>query len=75
MKLSIIIPIYNEAKTISEIVKRVCEVPLEWSKELIVVDDASADGTKGVLASIKQGYPDRVKVPLFVQAFPMQPGT
>jgi len=58
MKLSIIIPIYNEAKTISEIVKRVCEVPLEWSKELIIVDDASTDGSKGVLASIKQGYPE-----------------
>jgi len=58
MKLSIVIPIYNEAGTISEIVRRVREVRLEWSKELIVVDDASTDGTKDELAAIQQSYPE-----------------
>ena len=58
MKLSIIIPIFNEAATISEILKRVDEVPLEWSKELIVVDDASTDGTQEILASLTQSYPE-----------------
>jgi len=58
MKLSIIIPIYNEAATISEIVKRVHKVPLEWSKEVIVVNDASTDGTKEVLKAIKVSYPE-----------------
>lgn len=43
MKLSVIIPVYNEQKTICEILKRVREVPIE--KEIIVVDDCSRDGT------------------------------
>lgn len=46
MKLSIIIPAYNEEKTISEILKRVDEVDLgEIKKEVIVVDDGSSDKT------------------------------
>jgi len=43
MKLSIIIPVYNEKETIEEILKRVGSVPQD--KEIIVVDDASTDGT------------------------------
>lgn len=58
MKLSIVIPIFNEAATISEIVRRVHEVPLEWSKELIVVNDASTDETKERLATLKESYPE-----------------
>ena len=50
MKLSIIIPAYNEAKTIAELVKRVEEVPLE--KEIIIVDDASSDGTKEIIEDL-----------------------
>ena len=57
MKLSIVIPIFNEAGTISEIVKRVHAVPLDWSRELIVVDDASTDGTKEELNLLKRSYP------------------
>ncbi len=46
MKLSIIIPAYNEEKTISEILKRVHDVDLgEVRKEVIVVDDGSKDKT------------------------------
>lgn len=41
--LSIIIPVYNEEKTIAEIIDRVLKVPL--SKEIIVVDDGSTDDT------------------------------
>jgi len=47
MKLSIIMPVYNERETISEILQRVREVDLP--KEIIVVDDGSTDGTREIL--------------------------
>ncbi len=47
MKLSVIMPVYNEESTIQEIVKRVLEVPLE--KELVIVDDCSRDKTPELL--------------------------
>ena len=43
MKLSVVIPVYNEENTIREIVRQVQAVPYE--KEIIVVDDCSTDGT------------------------------
>ena len=49
MKLSIIIPAYNEIATIADIIHRVLEVPVEVSKELIIVDDRSTDGTREYL--------------------------
>lgn len=48
MKISIIIPVYNEATTIREILARVRSSPLE--KEIVVVDDGSTDGTRQLLA-------------------------
>ena len=47
MKLSVIIPIYNEVESIREIVKRVQETKLAW--EIILVDDGSIDGTRDLL--------------------------
>jgi glycosyltransferase involved in cell wall biosynthesis len=47
MKLSVIIPAYNEINTIGEILSRVLEV--EFPKEVIVVDDCSTDGTREFL--------------------------
>lgn len=44
MKLSIIIPVFNEEKTILETINRVFKLPVD--KEIIVVDDGSTDGTK-----------------------------
>lgn len=49
-KLSIIIPCYDEEKTIEEILRRVQTAPVRgWGKEIIVVDDASRDGTRDIL--------------------------
>ena len=51
MKLSVIIPAYNEKSTIAEVISRVEAVRLE--KEIIVVDDGSTDGTVDVLRTIR----------------------
>ena len=48
MKLSIIIPCYNEKATIREVVDAVLAAPYD-DKEIIIVDDCSKDGTKEVL--------------------------
>jgi glycosyltransferase involved in cell wall biosynthesis len=56
MKLSVIIPVYNERETIEEILERVMRVPCE--KQVIVVDDASTDGTRDILAPLQEQYPD-----------------
>jgi glycosyltransferase involved in cell wall biosynthesis len=48
MKLSIVIPVYNEVKTISEIIEAVKKAPVA-DKEIILVDDCSRDGTRELL--------------------------
>ena len=47
MKLSVLIPVYNEARTIGEVLRLVSSVPIE--KEIVVVDDGSTDGTRELL--------------------------
>jgi len=47
MKLTIILPVFNEQNTIAEIIRRVLKLSLE--KEIIVVDDGSTDGTEEIL--------------------------
>jgi glycosyltransferase involved in cell wall biosynthesis len=47
MKLSIVIPVFNEVSTIEEVIHRVQSVPFE--KEIIIVDDYSTDGTVNLL--------------------------
>jgi len=49
LRLSIIIPVLNEEKTIREILHRVREVPLPVEKEILVVDDGSTDATPEIL--------------------------
>jgi glycosyltransferase involved in cell wall biosynthesis len=54
MKLSIVIPVYNEKNTIEELIRRVREVDVGLNKEIIIVDDGSSDGTPDILKSLKQ---------------------
>ena len=58
MRLSILVPVYNEERTIAALLDRVLEVDLGVEKEIVVVDDASRDRT----AAILQNYADRVRV-------------
>jgi glycosyltransferase involved in cell wall biosynthesis len=59
MKLSVVIPIYNEEATISEVIRRVQAV--DFTKEIIIVDDGSTDGTRERLADIASRH-DNVRV-------------
>lgn len=53
MKLSIVIPVYNEQATIAEILRRVLGVSLPGlEREVVVVDDCSTDGTRELLADL-----------------------
>jgi len=56
MKISVIIPVYNEKSTITDIIARVRAVDLE--KEIIIVDDGSTDGTSQQLAQIGSKFGD-----------------
>jgi glycosyltransferase involved in cell wall biosynthesis len=47
MKLSILMPVYNEAETIAAVVEKVQSVPLD--KEIVLVNDASTDGTARIV--------------------------
>ncbi|MCD6521652.1 glycosyltransferase family 2 protein [Candidatus Calescamantes bacterium] len=59
MKLSIIIPVFNEEKTVEKLIEEVCRVELpEVEKEIIVVDDGSTDATPEILKRIKNKYPE-----------------
>lgn len=53
MKLSVIIPVYNEKSTINDILDKVLSVPLD--KEVILVDDCSTDGSREILKNIQKG--------------------
>jgi glycosyltransferase involved in cell wall biosynthesis len=52
MKLSIVIPVYNEAKTLRTILDAVRAADAGMEKELILVDDCSSDGTADVMAAL-----------------------
>jgi glycosyltransferase involved in cell wall biosynthesis len=63
MKLSVVMPVYNERATLRQVVERVLAVPLEL--ELLCVDDGSRDGSREILADLQRRHPQ-------VQAF-LQP--
>jgi glycosyltransferase involved in cell wall biosynthesis len=55
-QLSVIIPVFNERYTVRELVRRV--VAVDVSKEIVMVDDGSTDGTSEILSSIGERYPE-----------------
>lgn len=60
MKLSIVIPCYNEINTIEEILAKVNAVSLPFPREIIIVDDGSTDGTRDFLAKLDGSQNARV---------------
>jgi glycosyltransferase involved in cell wall biosynthesis len=69
-KLSILIPAYNEAKTIHEILDKVLSVKLlnDLEKEIVIVNDCSKDDTQKVIEAYFENKPD-IKNILFLQPF------
>ena len=61
-RLSIIVPVYNEAQTIGQVLDRVDELDLgEVEKEVVIVDDGSTDGSAAIIADrIARGAADRL---------------
>jgi glycosyltransferase involved in cell wall biosynthesis len=55
MKLSVVMPVYNERATLREVVLKVLAVPMEI--ELICVDDGSRDGSREILGELQTKYP------------------
>ena len=55
MKLSVVMPVYNERATLREVVQKVLSVPMEI--ELICVDDGSRDGSREIMAELQSEHP------------------
>lgn len=60
MKLSIVIPVYNEVRTLEEIVGVVRSIDTGLERELVLVDDGSSDGTRELLPRLAERYEDVV---------------
>jgi glycosyltransferase involved in cell wall biosynthesis len=60
MKLSVLIPVYNEEKTIQEIVRRVDAMGL--AEEIVIVDDGSKDRTRQILKDMQENPPARARL-------------
>src|SRR5947209_16753055 len=55
MKLSVVMPVYNERATLQDVIARVLAVPLDI--ELICVDDGSTDGSREILSGLQLTHP------------------
>jgi glycosyltransferase involved in cell wall biosynthesis len=58
MKLSIVIPVYNERATLEELVSRVVGVDVGMARQVILVDDGSTDGTQEIYPRIVERWPE-----------------
>ncbi len=56
MKLSVIMPVYNEERTLEEIVGRVLATP--YDKEVLLVDDGSSDRSPEIMAELAERHPE-----------------
>ena len=56
MKLSIVMPVYNEERTLEEIVARVLATP--YDKELVLVDDGSRDASRAIMQRLAEAHPE-----------------
>jgi glycosyltransferase involved in cell wall biosynthesis len=63
VKLSILVPVYNERYLVGELLRRVMAAPLpeQMEREIIVVDDGSKDGTRDILARLAAEHPGVIR--------------
>src|SRR5262249_56810145 len=59
-KLSVLMPVFNEVRTLRTIVSRVLNAPVDLDIELVIVDDGSTDGSRELIADLAQEEP-RIK--------------
>jgi glycosyltransferase involved in cell wall biosynthesis len=69
MKVSVLIPVYNERPTLIQVIERVLAVPLDL--EILCVDDGSTDGSRELLAELQHKYP---QIRVFLQPHNMGKG-
>jgi glycosyltransferase involved in cell wall biosynthesis/phospholipid N-methyltransferase len=64
VKLSVVIPVYNERFLVAELVRRVLAVsaPEIQEMEVLLIDDGSKDGTLDILRRLAAGHPDRIRL-------------
>jgi len=64
IRLSVVIPVYNEAATVEELLRRVREAPLPdgVGREIVVVDDGSTDGTRELLRRLHGAAPEAFRL-------------
>ncbi|MEO8973580.1 MAG: glycosyltransferase family 2 protein [Ktedonobacteraceae bacterium] len=55
MRISVVVPVYNEEETVAQVLESLSQVPLDL--EVVVVDDASTDRTWGILQALQQKEP------------------
>ena len=66
--MSVLIPVYNEERTLEEVVQRVCAVKIP--KEIILVDDGSTDGTRDILVRVQNHANDSLnELKIFFQPY------
>src|SRR5512146_1873385 len=64
MKLSILVPLYNEEEFVAALLERVLAAPLPagFEREIIVVDDGSSDGSAEIVEDLRRQYPESIRL-------------